>query len=329
MALGALITTAGQGAWYTSWALYFTTIARLPAATVGIGLAVASGAALLAATPAGALADRLGPRDLLIALIAADGVSMAAFIAVRSYWAFLAVAVLNTVAAQASTGVKTAYVAGLAAGSARVAELARQRSASHVGYTIGAAFGAVCLAAGTPAAFAVLIAVNAATSLACAGLLVRVPRVPGATAADMRPASVARAGPAGRRRRPAVARDPAFMTVVAATGMLSLCWGLVSTGLPLWLARDTRLPVALAAVVVIVNSAGIALLQVTASRGCGTARRSARRAVWSGAALTAACLLLALTRHGAGLLGPAWCWWPRWRTWRASCGSSRPSGDSP
>lgn len=297
MAVGVLVTTAGEGAWYTSWAIYFTTVAGLSAASVGLGLMLAGGAGLLTATPIGAWADRVGPRNLLIALIAVDGASMAAFTTVRhSYGLFLAIAVMNTITDRASVGVKTTYVAELAAEQTRVAELARQRVASHLGYTGGAALGAVCLSLHTPAAFTALIILNAATSLAYAGLLARVPVV--------RTADANRIGRQNRPRRQAVTvfTDPAFLAVVSASGLLSLCWGLVSTALPLWLVRDTGLPAALAGLVVVINSIGIAGLQVLASRGCDTPRAASRRALWSGTALGAACLLIAVTRGAGGAL---------------------------
>ncbi|GAB2966298.1 MFS transporter [Amycolatopsis acidiphila] len=285
LALGVLVTTAGEGAWYTTWAVYFTTAAGLPAASVGLGLLLAGAVALLAATPVGALADRLGPRTLLAVLIAVEGVSMAAFLCTSRFAVFLPVAVVNTVADRAAAGVRTAYVAGLADAGNRVGHLARQRVASHVGYTVGAAGGALCLSLHTAAAFHVVIVLNAATSLFHAALLARMPVVP-----------------AARVRTPALARDPAFLAVATTTGLLSLCWGLVSTALPLWLLRNTGLPTALAGAVVIVNSLGVALLQVPASRGCTTVRRAAARALWSGAALAGACLVLAATAGGHGLL---------------------------
>jgi hypothetical protein len=287
MAAGVLVTTVGEGAWYTSWAIYFTTIAGLSAAAVGIGLMIAGAAGLAGATPIGALADRIGPRNLLVALIAVDGLSMTAFIVVRSLGLFVLVAVINTGADRASTGVKTTYVAGLASPTTRVAQLARQRVASHAGYTLGAAAGAVCLSIDTTTSFTVLISVNALSSLIYAALLTRMPTTPVVP-------------PPTARTPSSVVHDRAFLAVIASTGALSLCWGLVSTGLPLWLIRDTRLPAALAGAVIIINSIGIALFQVTASRGCDTARGASLRAVWSGAALAVACLLLASTRDAAG-----------------------------
>jgi hypothetical protein len=293
VAAGALVTTVGEGAWYTSWAIYFTTIAGLGVKVVGIGFFIAGGAALAAATPCGGLADRLGPRGVLVVLLAADGLSMAAFIFVRSTVPFVLVAVVNTVASRAQPGLETSYIAGLVPAATRVGALARQRVASHVGYTLGAPIAAIVLAIDTTTAFTALIAINALTSLIYAGLLSRAP-------------AVTAQRPIQPNRRPhRIIGDHAFLAVVTSTGALSLCWGLVSTALPLWLVRDTELPAALAAVVVIINSLGVALLQVRASRGCDTARPASTRAVWSGAALALACLLIASTRGEGGLLAGA------------------------
>lgn len=290
MAAGVLATTAGEGAWYTSWAIYFTTILGLSPAVVGLGLLTAGAAGLTAATPLGILADRLGPRNVLVVLVAADGLSMAAFTMVRTIPLFILVSIVNTAADRASGGVWTTYVAGLAAEDHRMAELARQRVASHVGYTAGAAGGAICLAIDTRLAFTVIIALNAATSLLYAATIARLPPVP---AVPRRP----REG-----KRSSVFGDWTFLAVAACTAVLSLCWGLVSTGLPLWLARHTHLPIALAAVVVIINSAGIAMLQVLASRGGNTLAKASWRAAASGGALAVACILFALTRNGSGPL---------------------------
>jgi hypothetical protein len=290
MAAGVLVTTAGEGAWYTTWAIYFTTIAGLSAAAVGIGLLIAGAIGLAAVTPVSALADRIGPRNLLAVLVAINGASMATFIVVRSFWLFVLVAAINTTADRAGAGVQTTYVAGLSSPATRITQLGRQRVAAHVGYTIGAAGGAICLSIDTTAAFTMLIGVNAVTSLVYAALLTQMPTVPAPTRTTTVTSS-------------SVVHDSAFLAVIASTGALSLCWGLISTGLPLWLIRDTRLPpAALVGVVIIINSLGIAVFQVTASRGCNTARGASVRAVWSGAALAVACLLLASTRHAGGFL---------------------------
>lgn len=83
------------------------------------------------------------------------------------------------------------------------------------------------------------------------------------------------------------------MALAGVCGILTLCWGLMSAGLPLWISRDTRAPHALAGIVILISSLAIAALQVRFSEGvngpaaAGVARRS-------GLSLAACCVLFAL-----------------------------------
>src|SRR4051812_50088028 len=76
LCLGILISNVGNGAWFTSWAIFLTR--ELPPPQVGLGMAIAAGLGLLAATPCGHLADRLGPRETLtpVLLVPAAGVGL-------------------------------------------------------------------------------------------------------------------------------------------------------------------------------------------------------------------------------------------------------------
>lgn len=288
MAAGVLLTTAGEGAWYTTWAIYFTRDAGLGIAQVGIALFVAGAVGCLTPGPAGRLGDRIGHRDVLAVLLAVNGVAMAGYTLVHSFTVLLVTRVVEAAASQAASGLKTAYVADLVPGGDRTIELARQRTASHVGYAIGAAGGALCLTIDTHTAFLVVILVNAATSLVYAAIVHRLP-------ASGTPRSAG-----AHESRQGHGLTLRFVAVVAATALLCLCWGMVSTGLPLWLSDHTRLSTGLAGVVVAVNSIGVAASQVPAGR-LTTSVRAARRAVGiSGASLAVACVLFAATLNAGG-----------------------------
>jgi hypothetical protein len=97
-----------------------------------------------------------------------------------------------------------------------------------------------------------------------------------------------------------VVRDGPYVTLAGLTGALALCWGMLSTGVPLWVALHTDAPQSVSAVIVVVNSLAIAALQVRATRGSRAPRAAARRAMWSGAALAASRVLFAATEGGAG-----------------------------
>ncbi|WP_410592445.1 MFS transporter [Amycolatopsis sp. lyj-23] len=286
---GRGVSALGDGLWFTIWALYLTRIAGLPPVTVGAGLAVASAVGMVAAVPLGAFADRAGARAVLVVLTLVRAVAMAGYLAVGGTWSFLAVTVPFTALATGGTAVRTALITGLVAEPAqRVRALAQQRVAQHVGYAAGAGLGALVLTADTRWAYTVAIAGNAVSFLVLAGATLLVP------------APTRTPGTAERPATRVVLGDRPYLCVTAATAVLSLCWAMLSTGLPLWLSGRTHLPLGLGGVVVVISSVGIAVFQVPFARFARTAGQAARTAVVSGGVLAASCVLLATTSGGSG-----------------------------
>jgi MFS family permease len=280
---GRGVSALGDGLWFTIWAVYFTHVRGLSAAAVGAVLAVGAACGMAAAVPLGALADRRGPRPVLVAVTAVRALAMAAYLVGGGPWWFLAVTVLFVTPANGGSAARTALVAALVRDhAARMRALARQRVAQHVGYAAGAGLGALVLAADRPPVYQLAIAGNVVTFVVLVALTASVPAPPAAVTADRPPA-----------RR--VLRDLPYVSVMGATAVLSLCWAMLSTGLPLWIAGHTELPLALSGVVVVISSVGIAALQVPATRLARTPSSAARTAVRAGAALAASCALLAAT----------------------------------
>lgn len=284
---GGFVTAIGDGAWYTVWAIYFTRIMHLPAAQVGIGLTAAGAVALAAATPLGHLADQAGLRGMLIILSCAQAVAMACYPLAATFWPFLAIAVAATAANQAASGVREALVSGLITGRRRFDTLAQERSAHQLGFTLGAGLGALTLTLGSRPAFVAVILIDAASSLAYAAFMTRLPSVP-------------RCDSAARSWRLPVLRDGSYIAVIGLTAVLALCWGMVSTGVPLWITHHTHAHQAMAAVIILAGAAAIAVFQVLVSRGSERPRHTARKAIYSGGALAISCLLFAATYHGRG-----------------------------
>lgn len=244
LAAGTLVSAVGNGAWYTSWALFLTRSVGLSPAQVGLGMTVAGIVGVLSATPLGRLADRL-------------------------------------------------------------AVLGALRSISHVGWAIGAVAGAVIIGVDSRPGYVALLLLNAASYAVYALLAASVPRV--AVAVGRAPLRVV--------------HDRPYVTLAGLMGVLALCWAMLSSGLPLWVAH-TDAPRAVSAVIVAINSLAIALLQVRASRGMASPALAARGAVLSGGALAASCLVFALTAGGSAAPSSCCCWWPARCTSRASCCSS-------
>jgi Major Facilitator Superfamily len=284
LAAGTLASAVGTGAWYTSWALFLTRSVGLAPAQVGVGMTIAGLAGLLAATPLGWLADRLGAREVYAALLLVQAAAALAYLAVSGFAAFLAVACVAQ-AASAGGGARNALVLGLTEREAdRLATLGALRSISHVGWALGALAGAVVIGVDTRAGYAAMLALNAASYLVYAVFVIGVPPVG------------ARAELRGLR----VVRDRPYLALAGLMGVLALCWAMLSSGLPLWVALHMHAPRAVSAVIVVFNSAAIALLQVRVSRGIVSPRTAAHGAVLSASALAAACVLFALTAGGGG-----------------------------
>jgi len=90
LATGTLLSAIGNGAWYTSWALFLTRSVGLSPAQVGVGMMLAGGVGLLAATPLGWLADRVGAREVYAALLLVQGAAALGYLAVGGPLAFVA-----------------------------------------------------------------------------------------------------------------------------------------------------------------------------------------------------------------------------------------------
>jgi hypothetical protein len=285
LSAGALITSVGNGAWYTSWAVFLTRSIGLSPAEVGVGMTLAGGAGILAATPLGHLADRLGPREVFGVLQVARAAACLAYLAVGGPVAFALVACVGGIAG-ASGGARNALVCGLTTEEERMRVLGTIRSLNHLGWAAGAAIGALIIGIDSRPAYVGLLVLDAATFLAYAVAIAGLPRVAPV------PAS-------GRGPRLAVLRDRPYVSLAAMMGVLSLCWGMLSSGLPLWVALHTDAPRPVSAVIVLLNSLAIAAFQVRVSQGIRSPLGAARGALWAGSALAASCLVFALT-NGLG-----------------------------
>ena len=281
---GTFLSAVGNGAWYTSWALFLTRSVGLSPAQVGLGMTVAGGVGLLSATPLGWLADRVGAREVYVGLLVVQGAAALAYLAVGRAGAFVLVACVAE-AARASGGARNALVLGLCEREEdRLAALGALRSISHFGWAAGAVAGAVIIGVDSRPAYVALLVLNAASYFAYALLVLSVPRV----------------AVAPGRRGLRVVRDGPYLTLAGLMGVLALCWAMMSSGLPLWVALHTDAPRSLSAVIVVLNSLAIALLQVRVSRAMVAPAVAARGALVSGTLLAASCLLFAVTAGGAG-----------------------------
>jgi MFS family permease len=280
LAAGAAVSAVGSGLWFTVWALYLTQRVGLSGAQAGAALSIAGAVGFCSPAPLGRLADRRGPREVYAVLLGAEGLAVLGFLVCHSFAAVAGIAALTAACDQGKTPVRAALISQLAPSERRVGALACLRSCAHAGDAIGAGLGALVIASGSGPAYAAAIAFNGLSYLAYAGTLRWVPHVP--------PCARSHRGP-----RLGAFRDLPYTSLAAICGVLTLCWGLLSAGLPLWIATRTRAPHALAGVVILISSVAIASLQVRFSRRSDTPRTASRAALRSGVSLAACCILFA------------------------------------
>lgn len=274
------ITGIGDGLWFTLWALYLTTIQDMPVATMGLAMGIGSVLGLSTATPLGALADRYGARGVLVLLQTGRALAVVGFLWVNTFVSLLLAAALLVATQSASAGVRTTVVYKLVDADMRLRVLAQSRVVQHIAYAGGAGLGALVLAADTRFAYQAAIAVTALALLVSGAIARQVPPVV--------------AVPIDRRAGMATAlRDLPFLGVMLASAPLTLCWAMLSTGIPVWVHDNTTAPLWTSAFAVVISSLAIAFLQVRFSEAVRTTVNAVRATRWSGLALALACLLFA------------------------------------
>src|SRR5262249_36374508 len=133
---------------------------------------------LVASAPMGYVADRRGPRGVLVVGLLALAAGTAALALVGSPASFLVVAVPMAVADAAQRAAKGAVIAGAVPADRRVHTRAYLRSVTNVGIAAGAALAGVGLAVDTRTAYLALLFGDALTYLVAALMLSRLAAVP-------------------------------------------------------------------------------------------------------------------------------------------------------
>lgn len=286
LALAQLSNSVGDGAYYTTSALYFTQVVGLAPARVGLGLTVGWAVGSLVGVPLGRLADRRGPRGTAVLLALATGLAVASFTVVRGFVPFVLAACAYAAAQSGLAAARQALLAGLVSAGERTGLLARLQATLNAGLAVGAGLGGLALHAGTRAAYLAVFALDAVSFLVCAGLLLRLPSVTPV--------------PSRRRGGLGVLRDRPYAMVALLNTVLLLRLPLLSLVLPLWITRRTDAPAWLVSALFVLNAGAVMLFQVRAARsvtGPATATRAVRRAGW---VMLAACGVFALSA-GASL----------------------------
>jgi MFS family permease len=282
-----LVNTFGFGLIITSMVLYFTRVVHLTAVQVGLGMTIAGLVGLIAGVPIGDLADRHGSRAVVRVTFLVSFLSSLAYLFIRDWVAFVAVAAIDMLAMNANSAADGALLRRVGGEDAAVF-----RSATHaitnVGISLGAVGCAVAVDIGTPDAYRALIAGNAVTFLGAWVISGRLPRY----APLPRPADGPRWG---------ALTDRPFVVYAAHNALMSMQYFVMLTPLPLWIVTRTRAPGWTVGALVLLNTFIVIALQVRVGRNVSTITRGGLALRRAGLLFLVSCCVIGFT---AGL--PGW-----------------------
>ncbi|GAA2996229.1 membrane protein [Streptomyces fulvorobeus] len=283
LAVMAIINAVGTGAFLAVSVPFVTRSVGLTAGNLGLGLTLSAVVSLATALPIGHLADRIGPKKVLVGVNLWRGACFLVYPFVQNLWQFLAVVLLLGVADKAASPMEQALVGQAVPTEERVRVIALLRAIRNVGFTVGALLGGIGLMIDTRPGYAAILLVNAAAFAVSAALASRLPLL-NAPAKSLR-----------RRFSAKVLKDGPFLAFTGINAVLTMHMTLLSIGIPLWIVGQTKVSPTVIAPLMAVNTVLAVALQMRASRGTETIAGSARALLWAGASLTICCLLLTAT----------------------------------
>lgn len=281
LAVATLVNTLGNGLFYTASALYLTRIVGFSVTRAGVGLTLAGVVGLLANVPAGRLAETYGPREVLSVTTLLCAVFMAGYGLIHSFPVFLVIACGELVSSNASNAVRNGLIATAVDPEARVRTRAYLRSVTNLGIGVGSALAGVAIHLDTRDAYLTLIYADAATFVATAVVVTRLPHV-----APL-PKIV------GEGPQLVAIRDKPYLVIVAMNSLLCVHNGLLEVAVPLWIVRHTNAPRLMVAAVFVLNTAMCVVFQIRASRGVDDIPAAAKVLRRCGVLLFVSCALYA------------------------------------
>jgi MFS family permease len=289
LAWSTLINTFGNGLFMTVEVIYFTMVVGLSVTKVALALSIAGGISLLFSVPAGHLSDRYGPRNIGAIAFIFEGLFLSCLVFVHSYTPFLLINIACGITGTIGQTMRMATISKLGTGDERVAIRAYQRTVTNLGIALGSVVAGVALAINTQVIYQGMLLANALTFILSALVFLKLPYI----------------APTVEKSEPLTfeaLKDRRFLGATVLNGFMSLHFVLQTVAIPLWIVNETNAPRWWVSVIFVINTVGVILFQIRASRGSGDVSVGARQFRRAGFAVSIACLLYALASGVSTLL---------------------------
>jgi MFS family permease len=225
------------------------------------------------------LAERHGPRRVLVGLDLLRSLATLSYLWVDGWRSFLCVAVAIAVTEQSSPPLVQAYVGAHTTEDLRSRVMAVQRTIVNVGISAGGLIAGVVLGAGDRGAFHWLLIGGAAAYAAVALLLLTMDGDRGA--------------PRARRSLAPLLKDRRLLGLTVYNAVLSLWTPMLNIAFPLWLVTRTDVPERFVGILYTVNTVACIALQYPLNRCYRTTRSSWSAYCAAGGLLAVSCVAFA------------------------------------
>jgi MFS transporter len=252
----ALVDSTGTGLFIAGSAVFFTRSAGLSVGEVGVGLMIGGLCGLVALTPLGMLADRIGPKPAAVLLHFWHAVGFVAYAFVHDFGTFVVVACFVLAPARAVDPINQMYVDRHIGADRRMQLIAAFRVLYNVGFMLGALLASVAIAIGTRQAFVSIVLGDALTYVIAGVIMARVPLL--ADNATDRPTV---------RGWPKSLRQGRFLLVAALHAVFVLHVQMLAIGIPLWLTLHTKAPPLIMGPLIVLNTILVILFQIRVTKG--------------------------------------------------------------
>ena len=176
--LGGLANAFGNGIVLPFLIIYLHNVRGIPLGLAGLAAAVNSAAAFASGFAAGSLADRIGPRRVLVASLLVMTAAISFFPLIDNQWHAYVLNVLLGTGSGAFWPSQSAMLTGLAPVERRQSAFAVQRVTMNLGVALGGLIGGLVADADHPRTFTILFLLDACTFLAYAVVAATLPRSP-------------------------------------------------------------------------------------------------------------------------------------------------------
>ncbi|MFD8816129.1 MFS transporter [Streptomyces sp. NPDC059627] len=250
--VASAVDTLGVGLFLPLSLYYFTVSTQLSLTGIGTTTSAATLAALLTAPYAGALTDRLGPRNMAALSNIVVAVGYMSYLVVHDYVELFAAVFVVMAGDRLYFAAWPTLIADISDDNQRDAWYALIQTVGAGSLGTGALLSGILLAGEHAQQIDLLIVFNALTSVVAAllTLSLRVPRRPAA------------GGRAGGKNYAVVLRDRTFVRLLVGQALMAAAWILPGTFLPLYLVRSLGLPAWYAMVVFSFNYFLVFLFQL-------------------------------------------------------------------